>query len=109
MATKIKQTGPEPEGRRIVDWEEPPPAANRGTYDEIVEALKEHPETWARLDDRASENAAQAFASGVRNGRIAGFRTGRFDARHHGPSVWVRYLGERTQPELDLRRNRWVS
>lgn len=87
--------------RQIVGWEEPPPSATaRGGYHEIVEKLKANPEKWARLDDRASESAAQGFASMVRNGKVAGFRDGRFDARHSGPSVWVRYLGER---EMDLR------
>lgn len=100
----------EPTGRRIVDWDEPPAEARAaGVYDAIVEALKEHPEKWARLDDRASENAAQAFASSVRNGKVAGFRNGRFDARHSGPSVWVRYLGELAPAQLGLRRDRWVS
>ena len=107
MAAKIKQTGPEPDGRHIVEWSEPPPATTaRNAYEDIVDALKEHPESWARLDDRANEAAAQAFASQVRNGKVAGFRGGRFDARLSGPSVWVRYLGE---PELDLRRSRYAG
>lgn len=102
----------EPTGHRIVDWDEPPAEARAaaGVYDAIVEALKENPEKWARLDDRASEIAAQTFASSVRNGKVAGFRNGRFDARHSGPSVWVRYLGELAPAQLDLRtRNQWVS
>jgi hypothetical protein len=101
MAKKISYTDNGNYERKIVGWEEPPPAARaNGVYGAIVEELKENPDIWARLDDRSSEAAAQAFASSVRNGHVAGFRGGRFDARHAGPSVWVRYLGER---ELDLR------
>lgn len=86
---------------KIEAWEEPPAEAfTSHPYAVVVDELKAHPDQWARLDDRFSENAAQQFVSNVRRGKIKGFAEGEFDARHHGPSVWVRYLGER---DLDLR------
>jgi hypothetical protein len=104
MASKSNPSPHHP-SRKIVSWEEPPPASDaRSAYVDILDELKGNPGTWARLDDRASEGAAQAFTSMIRNGKVAGFRGHRLDARHSGPSVWVRYLGE---AEVDLRSHNW--
>jgi hypothetical protein len=89
-----KNSTPGQPERKIVAWEDPPPQTAGSIYQPIADELREHPGAWARLDDRFSESAAQAFASFVRNGKVSAFKpAGEFEARHAGKSVWVRHIG----------------
>lgn len=59
-----------------------------------VEQLRANPGQWFELSTRASDNAADVFASQIRSGRRPVFRpAGHFEARAVGTLVVARYIG----------------
>ncbi|WP_435109416.1 hypothetical protein [Nocardiopsis synnemataformans] len=75
------------------------------TYAEVAQALKAHPEKWAKARTAKSRIAAHSVAHRIRSGRLKSFARGGFlaeaittkDGKHE---VWVSYrpgLAVRTQ------------
>lgn len=89
----------------VIEFENPPSRSRTGgapadpTYARAANELRGRPGEWGRLVlDFKDANAAGAIAHKVRNGVLAAFRTGRWEAKSRvvdgEPRVWLRFLGE---------------
>lgn len=91
-----------------IKWEDPPESAKRagsrpGKYTEWANALKEHPDKWAKLpnEERRQPNTAAGLTQNIRRGKVKGFEGGRWETATEEGEIWVCYLGpkETTQTE----------
>jgi hypothetical protein len=64
--------------KSTVIWEEPPPATHRTTLAGEAAELRANPGQWARVATFKSRTTARSVATGIKNNRLAAFRTGCF-------------------------------
>lgn len=88
---------PEPEGPRIIAWQDPPVKNRRDAWAEVAEQLRQHPNQWALIGRDVPKNRANS----IRQGLYKAFRpAGAFQARstNINPSksradIYARYIG----------------